>query len=62
MLKSPHGNGFPERNGKKLLFRDDRTNIDKLHNKTKKIICSKIIMKVVDDKRKCITEQGRKVY
>jgi len=57
MLKSPHRKGFPERNGKKLLFRGTRTNVDKLHNKTKKIICSEINMKGVDDKRKSTTEQ-----
>jgi len=62
MLKSPHRNGFPEKNGKKLLFRSDRTNVDKLHNKTKKIICTGISMKGVDGKRKSITEQGGKVY
>jgi len=33
MLKSPHGNGFPERNLKKLLFRGERTNVDKLHSR-----------------------------
>jgi len=60
MLKSPHRNGFPERNGKKLLFRGDRTNVNKLHNKTKKIICSETIMKGVDNKRKSVTEQRAK--
>jgi len=56
ILKSPHRNSFPERNGKKLLFRGGRKNVDKLHNKTKKIISSEIIMKAVDHKRKSITE------
>jgi len=60
MLKSPHRNCFPERNGKKLLFKGGRTNVDKLHNKSKKIICSEIIMKGADNKRKSITEHRAK--
>jgi len=57
MLKSPHRKGFPERIGKKLHFRGDGRFVDKLNNRTKKFICSEIVMKVVDNKRKSITVQ-----
>lgn len=60
MLKSLHQKGYLERNGKKLPFIIGGRKGGKLHKKTRKAICSQIIMKGFHDKRKRIPEQSAK--
>jgi len=58
MLKSIHQKGYLERNGKKLPFIINGTKVNKLHKKTRKGICSQVVMKGFHNKRKRIQQRA----